>query len=102
MAREGWADCRQRIINVDPGNTIPMNLQQAAVVPAKTIAANEKNFGMKVDIVGSKPMDVFSLTQKLISVMVNETNKYAEQELDKKRPLPRGSVSLNESLLMKM
>ena len=102
MAREGWADCRQRIINVDPGNTIPMNLQKAAVVPAKTIAANEKNFGMKVDIVGSKPMDVFSLTQKLISVMVNETNKYAEQELDKKRPLPRGSVSLNESLLMKM
>lgn len=102
MAREGWADCRQRIINVDPGNTIPMNLQKAAVVPAKTIAANEKNFGMKVDVVGSKPMNVFSLTQKLISVMVNETNKYAEQELDKKRPLPRGSVSLNESLLMKM
>ena len=79
-----------------------MNLQKAAVVPAKTIAANEKNFGMKVDVVGSKPMNVFSLTQKLISVMVNETNKYAEQELDKKRPLPRGSVSLNESLLMKM
>lgn len=94
MKREGWADCRQRIIYVDPGNTIPVNLQQAAVVPAKTIAANEKNFGMKVDIVGSKPMNVFSLflTQKLISVMVNETNKYAEQELDKKRPLPRSSV----------
>ena len=45
---------------------------------------------MKVDIVKFQPRNVFNLfflTQELISVMVNKTNKYAEQELNKTRPL---------------
>ena len=52
-----------------------------------------ENVGMKVDIVGSEPIDVFNLflTEEIISIMVNKTNKYAEQELEKKRPLRRSS-----------
>ena len=45
-----------------------------------------ENTGMKVDIVGSEPIDVCKLflTDEIISIVVNETNKYAEQELEKK------------------
>ena len=48
---------------------------------------------MKVDIVGSEPIDAFNLflTDEIISIMVNETNKYAEQELEKKQSLRRSS-----------
>ena len=48
--------------------------------------SSAENVGMKVDIVGSEPIDVFNLflTDKITSIMVNETNKYAEQEFEKK------------------
>ena len=48
-----------------------------------------KYFGMKVNIVGSEPINVFKpfLTQELISIMVNKTNKYAGQETSTKTKL---------------
>lgn len=44
-------------------------------------------------IVGSKPLKMLNLilTEELISIMVNVTSKYLDQELDKKRPLRRSS-----------
>ena len=82
--------------------------KQAAVIPTKTIVVDEwknepntvqkfpftQNFGMKVDIVGSEPINVLNLfltQEELISIMVNETNTYVEQELDKKQPLRQSS-----------
>ena len=101
LTRGGRADCRQRN-NLDHLNTVAVN-PQAQAVPTMNEWKNEpntvekfsfaENVGMKVDIVGSEPIDVFNLflTNKIISIMVNETNKYAEQELEKKRPLRRSS-----------
>ena len=79
-----------------------MNLQVQAV-PTMNEWKNEpntvekssfaENVEMKVDIVGSEPIDVFNLflIDEIISIMVNQTNKYAEQELEKKRPLRQSS-----------
>ena len=49
--------------------------------------------GLKVDMARKKPIDFFNLfvTDELINTMISETNRYANQEIDKHRPLKRSS-----------
>lgn len=48
---------------------------------------------MKIDMENKEPVDFFNLfvTEELINVMVVKTNRYAEQEIEKQRPLKRSS-----------
>lgn len=49
--------------------------------------------GLKIDMENKEPVDFFNLfvTEELINVMVVKTNRYAEQEIEKQRPLKRSS-----------
>ena len=49
--------------------------------------------GLNVNMDSKKPIDFFKLfvTDELINTMVLETNKYAEQEINKHHPLKRSS-----------
>ena len=51
------------------------------------------NPGLKVTMASKKPVDFFQLfvSDELINSMVVETNRYAEQEINKQRPLRRSS-----------
>ena len=49
--------------------------------------------GLQVQMNSKQPMDSFNLflTDDLINIMVIETNRYTDQEINKQRPLRRGS-----------
>ena len=55
--------------------------------------AFDEQVGLKINMEGKEKMDFYNLflTDELIDLMTAETNRYAEQEIDRHRPLRRNS-----------